>query len=872
MVKRIIVLVLFCFCNYVLFAQTVFFGKLSSLDGSVPAGVNITIHPKYDRGSIIAYGFSDSKGNFHVTVKHNEDSLALSVKSMGYTDTLLFLANRTQELSILLDAKTYSLPEVRVRAAPIYRKGDTTTYRVDAFALKQDFSIGDVIKNMPGFDVSETGTISYQGQAIQKYYIEGLDLLGSNYALANTNLPHTSVSEVEVLHHHQPIKAVEEVISSDRTSLNIKLKQGVAVTGHLRAGIGFAPLLWDINLTPMLFAKNQQFIGSWQSNNIGSNVSSQHQTITISDGRVSGHVTLKPAYVSIPNILEPAIAKNKYLDNKTNFFTYNHLIKLGETTQLKINGSYYRDIIRQERVMKTAYYVADSVMTIQEEQRNSLFRSSLILNLNLEQNVKSRYLNNKISFGRFWDSDDAFIRYQNDNHIEAKAPHTTIANAFDVLIPVKKNFLRIESLLHFNDSPQQLFFLPAVFTAGSNTTQQAHNRNAKTINSFGFALPVGAFVLSSSLGFDYEAQEYKTKILTNGVWNDADSLNNFLKWNRTKFEIKEELQYKKGEFVVRLGLPLEYTLLNINDKIHQAGNELNRWFFKPSLYIKHTPFGNITGRFRAGYSEALGNVNNMLQGNVILSHRKMLSSQAEIGITKSKNLGAGLNYRSPIAGLFIDLNWGMFIGIKNLMTNQRIESSGLLIFETIEQDNRVNINNLSSEASWYIQAIKTTLGLKAEYTEHTVEYMLNGQQGTSRLKQYTLNPKALFNFSRFFSANYQYTFTQSHTNTSATIREQKHKCDFYIYPQSNHLAGVEVELYDSRKTEESSRQALFANIVYSYKPSKSRFSIRLECRNIFNAQKLTEIQKTDITLLQTEYYLRPRQFIFTATWSLGKRR
>ncbi|MDR0294737.1 MAG: hypothetical protein LBH91_00885 [Prevotellaceae bacterium] len=163
MAKRLFALALFCFGSCLLFSQTVLSGKFSSLDGTVPAGVNITIHPKYDMNSIVAFGFSDSKGSFRITMSHEQDSIALSVKSIGYTDTLLFLANQSQDLSILLDAKTYSLPEVRVRAAPIYRKEDTTIYRVDAFARQQDFSIGDVIKNMPGFDVSETSAISYQG-------------------------------------------------------------------------------------------------------------------------------------------------------------------------------------------------------------------------------------------------------------------------------------------------------------------------------------------------------------------------------------------------------------------------------------------------------------------------------------------------------------------------------------------------------------------------------------------------------------------------------------------------------------------------------------------------------------------------------------
>jgi hypothetical protein len=44
---------------------------------------------------------------------------------------------------------------------------------------------------MPGIEVPD-GKILYQGKAINKYYIEGLDL--GKYNLANDNLPYQEVS------------------------------------------------------------------------------------------------------------------------------------------------------------------------------------------------------------------------------------------------------------------------------------------------------------------------------------------------------------------------------------------------------------------------------------------------------------------------------------------------------------------------------------------------------------------------------------------------------------------------------------------------------------------------------------------------------
>jgi hypothetical protein len=64
---------------------------------------------------------------------------------------------------------------------------------VNSFSKEQDRSIGDVLKRMPGIEVPD-GKILYQGKAINKYYIEGLDLLEGKYNLANDNLPYQEVS------------------------------------------------------------------------------------------------------------------------------------------------------------------------------------------------------------------------------------------------------------------------------------------------------------------------------------------------------------------------------------------------------------------------------------------------------------------------------------------------------------------------------------------------------------------------------------------------------------------------------------------------------------------------------------------------------
>ena len=48
---------------------------------------------------------------------------------------------------------------------------------------------------MPGIDVSESGQIRYNNRPINKFYIEGLDLMGGRYGVAVNNVRATERKE-----------------------------------------------------------------------------------------------------------------------------------------------------------------------------------------------------------------------------------------------------------------------------------------------------------------------------------------------------------------------------------------------------------------------------------------------------------------------------------------------------------------------------------------------------------------------------------------------------------------------------------------------------------------------------------------------------
>jgi hypothetical protein len=117
------------------------------------------------------------------------------------------------------------------------------------------------------------GKILYQGKAINKYYIEGLDLLEGKYNLANDNLPYQEVSQ-QILENHQPIKTLDSLQFSDRTALNIKLKTPILLQVKLGLEVVLARY-FGMPILPMLFSKRRQMLTTYQTNNTGDNVALQ---------------------------------------------------------------------------------------------------------------------------------------------------------------------------------------------------------------------------------------------------------------------------------------------------------------------------------------------------------------------------------------------------------------------------------------------------------------------------------------------------------------------------------------------------------------------------------------------------------------------
>lgn len=225
-----------------------------------------------------AFAFTDHDGIFSIDTKGKTYN-AIEARKMGYETRSLPASDFTNGQEIVLQEKVNVVKEVVVKSQKVRQEGDTLNYLVNAFRNKQDRTLADVLKKMPGIAVNDDGSIEYQGRKINRFYIEGMDLLGSKYAQASENIDVDKVKKVQVLERHQPIKVLKNTKFSEQAALNIVLgdsaKNVWTHTADLAAGMTLEKhpdFLYDNRLVSMFFARKVQSISMYKNNNTGKNI------------------------------------------------------------------------------------------------------------------------------------------------------------------------------------------------------------------------------------------------------------------------------------------------------------------------------------------------------------------------------------------------------------------------------------------------------------------------------------------------------------------------------------------------------------------------------------------------------------------------
>lgn len=198
-------------------------------DTSAKTGLQnaLTMVIRLNDSTLVGYGRSDKEGKFEIS-KMPIDTFIVIISHPQFADQTYIVvgSNKQTEFDfgkIVLPPKTNTLNEVVILAYrdKVYYKGDTLMFTADSFKLKQNATVEDLLKKLPGVQVDSKGKIKVQGKEVNQVLVDGDEFFGADPTIATKNLNANTVETVQVYE-----KKNENTESSDETVkvMNLKLK------------------------------------------------------------------------------------------------------------------------------------------------------------------------------------------------------------------------------------------------------------------------------------------------------------------------------------------------------------------------------------------------------------------------------------------------------------------------------------------------------------------------------------------------------------------------------------------------------------------------------------------------------------------------
>jgi hypothetical protein len=875
-----VILWLFVIISTVSFSQVTISGMIINAADNPVLGASVVIN-QVGTENIIAYDISNSKGMFSITFSSKEKELNLQVRSLGFATITETISNKTQTHNFKLREETFELKEVVVKSSPITRKGDTINYSVNSFSKEQDRTIADVLNRMPGIEVLSDGKILYEGKPINKYYIEGLDLLDGKYNLANENLPHKEVTKVQILENHQPLKILDSLQFSDKAALNIKLKNAYSFTGQAEVGLGYSPLLWDAKITPLLFTKKQQMLVSYQSNNIGDNLASQLKTLTIEDLLEQFEKnTQNQDWLVIQQLSTPNFIEKRWLDNNIHLLTGNYLHKLKKDYELRLNVSYLNDYQQQNGFTNTQFFTPTDTIALLENKYNLLNSNALETNLTVQKNTNKNYLKNSLQFQGFWDGQRGNIQTNNEPLTQNLSnKYFKLSNKLKTIFPIGKQLMTLNSYVGFSRTPQNLNVNPGQFQDLLNNgneyeevRQEIDLNTFYTNNSIGFTKGWKQFSFNPKFGIQFENQKLKSEITTSENQNLGNEFSNDLDWTRTKLYFDLQTQYRKYKWRLELNTPINFHYYQIEDTPLQERQDLNRVTFEPRLSIIYDASAFWKFSTSVQLSNQFGTINQLHYAYILQNYRNIERINTPLPQIFNQTFSGAISYRNPIKSLFWNVIYTNLNSENNLLYQTQILENGATELQAIEQTNDRISHNMSCRLSKYFIKINTNATINANLGLQDFQQILNNETSDIKNQNWGIGAKLETDFTDWFSTEYQANWTfsknriQDQSNNSIT--QQSHILNLNFYPKENQYFSIRAEYIKNNLFTEDTEN-IFTDLIYRYTWKNKNIDFELQFNNIFNTEDYRTINISEFSYVETNFRLRPRQILFNIRFSLS---
>lgn len=835
------------------------------------------------------FGITNDEGRFKVTLTPGSQYL-LRVSFVGYQqfERLITEWDSEVQMQIVLKQSDTELGLVEVVSEmPVTMRGDTLTYKTDAFTTGNERKLEDVLEKLPGFQIDDNGDVKVQGKKVDKILVDGKTFFDGDTKLATKNLPANAVDRVQVLKNFNEISPIRGLDNDETLALNIQLKDGKKnmVFGDVTAGVGPQErYLGHANVFYYAPKVNLNLIGG--SNNVG------EQTFTLQDyfrfsgglaglgGKTGSKVSIGSDDFGIPMAnrdnaasLETHLGAFNFNFNPSKKWRHSGFL-IGSSSENRLGSSSFRTYLNSGENNQELLTSASRI-----ENKSGLLKYGLTFTPKEETYFKYSFFGKlaDIENGNSLNSNFGQIE-QNLATVQSRTPYSlqqkaewyhapTIKRVFSMEVNWEKKFQ--DPLYDLTSNQKPFVGLFPVMDQESYRFLQQQDIHTQTIEgAFNYYQILNATNhLNWSLGYQNIAQsmignldQMDSEQVFEEFENDADfgfqdiylGMTYKTKWKKMIISPSVYL-HRYAWQDQQFGNELTY------DKVLALPGFYSKWSIKStkSLTYRYQTEANFMDIQKLTQGLVLQDYNSIFQGNRMLDN----------GLFSTHTLN--YNHFDMFSGLnfFGNVNWQRkrdeiitttdFAGINRLLSALNVEAVNETLNGDLRMDKRYNRFKLSAGGRW--NAFTTNLVLDERPTRN------------EQFSQ-TYDFKVTSTFFKVLEVDLGYAFTANNYNSGAlsntfSTHSPKMEIDLDIYKGLKLNADY---TYNSYLNQESGVRSdfEFLNAFLGYQGKKSPWEFRLSVWNMLNTQAIRRDSFSENLISTFSYLVQPRYGMLTVKYDL----
>jgi hypothetical protein len=839
-----------------------------------------------EKGTIINYSITNTKGEYFQTIPSTKlaSPLWLEATYIGYKTQRVAISADKLVYNFSLEIEPYMLAEIQIKNKPqLSVLGDTIRYNVTSFSKKEDRTIGDVLRRMPGIEIANDGTIYFNGKAIENLYIHGDNLMDGRYGDLPKIVRKDMIESVDVIRNFQPIKVLQDKVLSDKTALNLVLKDEnnlkVSVKTMVAAGL---PGLYDLAFAPILLSKNIIMVNSLMANNAGvdySNSLSQLGATNLLDNISS---ELPVVNLSLATAGPPDLPKSTYFLNKSALANFNNLFKTNKGLQFRVNIQGFVDNNNLEYANNSEYYSKNDTVRYNELQH--LYNKPHILNtaVNFMINKERYYFNDNLKVNVANIADNSLMNFNSGQFPESLVKTVNELSNDLTWIPLLKgkSVGTFRWMAKYNNNEQNFNIGNGFYSSISGhqgyydtVLQRVQTPSFLSNALFAYTIPGKTINQEYKLGYITEFQTLNSALSfkNNGLSEIySGDYGNALSWNKNKLYFENEYQIHLGKLKSTIQLPVFYQSIKYSQQEYNLNTVSRKIIFTPLLNVNYdiTPEQNV--RLNYNYSNPFGNMTNVYRGAILMNYRNMQANNADLQEQKIHSLSIEYDFRKSISMFFLNtgLHYNKIIASTILSTeiNDNISTTILLPYNNNQESIMLN-----GGISKYLFNFKGKISVQTNINSNKYGQFVNNDLLSFQSKGFALQASIIKKIFQAVNIDYKSSASWNYSKLNDNI-DNASQLNYRTYGfEQNFTIGT--TLFKKFLFELNTKQSYYSisdnnAVKYIFLDSKVRYTnkkksidLSLDITNLCNVKQYTIFSNSYNQLSTSLYNLRGRMAI-----------